>query len=64
MVYLKNPQDAEPVHEIISGLKGVDHVIIRSDQAAARLQAMNSRIGDLCMWGEHGTVLVKCIWSA
>jgi phosphonoacetate hydrolase len=54
-VYLKNPQDADRVREIISGLKGVEHVIAR-DQAARDYKLMKSRIGDLVVWGDMGTV--------
>src|SRR6267378_1417718 len=54
-VYLKNPQDADRVREIISGLKGVEHVIAR-DQAARDYKLMKSRIGDLVVWGDMATV--------
>ncbi len=54
-VYLKNPQDADRVREIISGLKGVEHVIAR-EQAARDYKLMKSRIGDLVVWGDQGTV--------
>src|SRR3984893_15002188 len=54
-VYLKNPQDAERVREIISGLKGVEHVIAR-DVAARDYKLMKSRIGDLVVWGDKDTV--------
>ncbi len=48
-VYLKNRQDAGRVREIISGLKGVEHVIAR-DEAARDYKLMKSRIGDLEKW--------------
>jgi phosphonoacetate hydrolase len=54
-VYLKNPQDAERVREIVSGLKGVEHVIAR-DAAARDYRLMKSRIGDLVVWGDKDTV--------
>ena len=54
-VYLKNPQDADRVREIISGLKGVEHVIAR-EQAARDYKLMKSRIGDLVVWGDMATV--------
>src|SRR3984893_14973793 len=54
-VYLKNPQDADRVREIISGLKGVEHVIAR-DVAARDYKLMKSRIGDLVVWGDKDTV--------
>ena len=54
-VYLKNRQDAGRVREIISGLKGVEHVIARDD-AAREYKLMKSRIGDLVVWGDKDTV--------
>jgi phosphonoacetate hydrolase len=54
-VYLKNPQDADRVREIISGLKGVEQVIAR-DAAARDYKLMKSRIGDLVVWGNKDTV--------
>ncbi len=54
-VYLKNRQDAGRVREIISGLKGVEHVIAR-DEAAHDYKLMKSRIGDLVVWGDKDTV--------
>ena len=54
-MYLKNPQDAERVREIISGLKGVEHVIAR-DVAARDYKLLKSRIGDLVVWGDKDTV--------
>jgi phosphonoacetate hydrolase len=54
-VYLKNPKDADRVREIISGLKGVEHVIAR-DEAARDYKLMKSRIGDFVVWGDKETV--------
>jgi phosphonoacetate hydrolase len=54
-VYLKNPQDADRVREIVTGLKGVEHVIAR-DVAARDYKLMKSRIGDLVVWGDKDTV--------
>jgi phosphonoacetate hydrolase len=54
-VYLKSPQDAERVREIVSGLKGVEQVIAR-DKAARDYKLMKSRIGDLVVWGDKDTV--------
>lgn len=53
-VYLKNPQDAGRVREIISGLQGVEQVISR-EQAAREYKLMKSRIGDLVVWGDKNT---------
>ena len=54
-VYLKSPKDAERVREIVTGLKGVEHVIARDD-AAREYKLMKSRIGDLVVWGDKDTV--------
>ena len=54
-VYLKSPKDAERVREIVTGLKGVEHVIAR-DAAARDYKLMKSRIGDLVVWGDKDTV--------
>jgi phosphonoacetate hydrolase len=54
-VYLKNLQDADRVREIVSGLKGVEHVIAR-DVAARDYKLMKSRIGDFVVWGDKDTV--------
>jgi phosphonoacetate hydrolase len=54
-VYLKNPQDADRVREIISSLKGVERVIPR-DVAARDYKLMKSRIGDFVVWGDKDTV--------
>jgi phosphonoacetate hydrolase len=54
-VYLKNPQDADRVREILSRLKGVEHVIAR-EAAAREYKLMKSRIGDLVVWGDKDTV--------
>src|ERR1700730_10945525 len=54
-VYLKNPQDADRVREIVSALKGVEHVIPR-DVAARDYKLMKSRIGDFVVWGDKDTV--------
>jgi phosphonoacetate hydrolase len=54
-VYLKNPQDADRVREILSGLRGVEHVIAR-DVAARDYKLTKSHIGDLVVWGDKDTV--------
>ena len=54
-VYLKDPKDAARVHEILSGVKGVERVLTR-DQAAKEYKLMPSRIGDFVVWGDKDTV--------
>jgi phosphonoacetate hydrolase len=54
-VYLKGPQDAERVQEILTGVKGVERVLSR-EAAAREYKLMNSRIGDLVVWGDKDTV--------
>src|ERR1700730_4557538 len=54
-VYLKGPQDAERVHEILTGVKGVERVLSR-EVAAREYKLMSSRIGDLVVWGDKDTV--------
>jgi phosphonoacetate hydrolase len=54
-VHLKNPQDADRVREIVSGLKGVERVIAR-DEAARDYKLMASRIGNLMVLGDKETV--------
>jgi phosphonoacetate hydrolase len=53
-VYLRRPQDAGRVREIISGLKGVEMVLAR-EEAAREYKLMKSRIGDLVVWGDKET---------
>jgi phosphonoacetate hydrolase len=53
-VYLKSPQDAGRVREIIAGLQGVERIILR-EQAAREYKLMKSRIGDLVVWGDKDT---------
>ena len=53
-VYLKKPEDAGRVREIISGLQGVEKIIPR-EQAARDYKLMKSRIGDLVVWGDKDT---------
>lgn len=54
-VYLKNPQDAGRVREILSGVKGCERVLARA-VAAREYKLMASRIGDLVVWGDKDTV--------
>ena len=54
-VYLKKPQDADRVREIVSALAGVEKVVAR-DVAARDYKLMKSRIGDLVVWGDKNTV--------
>jgi phosphonoacetate hydrolase len=54
-VYLKNPQDADRVREILSGVKGCERVLARA-VAAREYKLMASRIGDLVVWGDKDTV--------
>jgi phosphonoacetate hydrolase len=53
-VYLRRPQDAGRVREIISRLKGVEMVLAR-EEAAREYKLMKSRIGDLIVWGDKET---------
>lgn len=54
-VYLKTPQDAARVREIISGVKGVERIFTR-DEAAKEFRLMASRIGHLVVIGDQDTV--------
>jgi phosphonoacetate hydrolase len=54
-VYLKSPQDAARVREIISGVKGVERILTR-DEAAKEFHLMASRIGELVVIGDQDTV--------
>ena len=54
-VYLKNPQDADRVREIVTELKGSERVLTR-EAAAREYRLMASRIGDLVVWGDKDTV--------
>lgn len=54
-VYLKNPQDAGRVREILSGVKGCERVLARA-VAAREYKLMASRIGELVVWGDKDTV--------
>jgi phosphonoacetate hydrolase len=54
-VYLKSPQDAERVREILSKVKGVERVLAR-EAAAREYRLMKDRIGDLVVWGDKDTV--------
>jgi phosphonoacetate hydrolase len=54
-VYLKSPQDAARVHDILSSTKGVERVLTR-EQAAREHKLMASRIGDFVVWGDKDTV--------
>jgi phosphonoacetate hydrolase len=53
--YLKSPQDAARVREIISGVKGVERILTR-DEAAKEFHLMASRIGELVVIGDRDTV--------
>ncbi len=54
-VYLKNPQDAPRVRDIISGVKGVERILTR-EEAAKEFHLMASRIGHLVVLGDKDTV--------
>jgi len=54
-VYLKNPQDAARVREIISGVPGVERILTR-DEAAHEFRLMAARIGHLMVLGDKDTV--------
>ena len=54
-VYLKTPQDAPRVREILGGTKGVERVLSR-EEAAREYKLMPSRIGDLVVWGDKDTI--------
>jgi phosphonoacetate hydrolase len=54
-VYLKSPQDAARVRNILSGVKGVERILTR-EEAASEFRLMASRIGDLVAIGDKDTV--------
>jgi phosphonoacetate hydrolase len=54
-VYLKSPQDAPRVREILMGTKGVERVLSR-EEAAKEYKLLASRIGELVVWGDADTV--------
>lgn len=54
-VYLKNPQDAAQVTDILSGVNGVERVLTRA-QAAKEFHLMASMIGELVVIGDKDTV--------
>jgi len=54
-VYLKSPQDAPRVREILRGTKGVERVLSR-EEAGKEYKLMASRIGELVVWGDADTV--------
>ena len=54
-VYLKKPQDAEKVREILASLKGCERVLTR-EAAAREYKLMASRVGDLVVWGDKDTL--------
>ena len=54
-VYLKNPQDAARVRDILSGVKGVERILTR-EEAAKEFKLMASRIGHLMVLGDKDTV--------
>ena len=54
-IYLKSPDDAPRVREILSEIKGIERVLPRED-AARTYKLMRSRIGDLVVWGDKDTI--------
>ncbi len=54
-VYCNRPQDADAVSKTLSGLKGVEAILTRTE-AAKRYHLMASRIGDLVVLGDRDTV--------
>jgi len=54
-VYLRSPQDAARVQEILVETKGVKRVL-RRQQAAREHRLMPSRIGDFVVWGDQNTL--------
>jgi phosphonoacetate hydrolase len=54
-VYLRSPEDASRVREILGGTKGVERVLSR-EEAARDYMLMASRIGDLVVWGDQDTL--------
>jgi phosphonoacetate hydrolase len=54
-VYLKSPQDAARVRDILSSVKGVERILTR-EEAAREFRLMASRIGDLMVLGDKDTV--------
>jgi phosphonoacetate hydrolase len=54
-VYLKSPEDASRVREILGGTKGVERVLSR-EEAAREYKLMASRIGDFVVWGDQDTL--------
>ena len=54
-VYLRSPQDAARVQEILVETKGVERVL-RRQQAAREYRFMPSRIGDFVVWGDQNTL--------
>src|ERR1700686_4840495 len=51
-IYLKDPQDAARVRDIISGVKGVERILTR-EEAAREFRLMASRIGHLMALGDN-----------
>jgi phosphonoacetate hydrolase len=54
-VYCKSAQETDRVARVLSGIKGVESVLTRSE-AVARFHLMGSRIGDLAVLGDRDTV--------
>jgi phosphonoacetate hydrolase len=54
-VYMKDPKDANRVHDILVNTKGVELVLTR-EEAAKEYRLMASRIGDFVVWGDKDTV--------
>jgi len=54
-IYLKSPDDAPRVREILSEIKGIERVLPR-ENAARTYKLMRSRIGDLVVWGDKDTI--------
>jgi phosphonoacetate hydrolase len=54
-VYLRSPQDAARVREILSETRGIQRILSR-EEAAREHKLMSSRIGDLVVWGDKDTL--------
>ena len=54
-VYLKSPQDAARVRDIMSGVRGVERILTR-EEAAKEFHLMASMIGELVVIGDKDTV--------
>src|SRR5208282_4286466 len=54
-VYCNRPNDIDTVSKTLSGLKGVEAILTRTE-ASKRFHLMASRIGDLVVLGDRDTV--------